>query len=77
MIIRLRKHSNTCKTYLIFITRKKVFLVLNDLSWNVFRKTGDIETYLLMKELESQDQQFEMPIPTPDHLKKDTEDFKG
>ncbi|MBA2173560.1 YqzL family protein [Halobacillus locisalis] len=31
--------------------------MLNNLSWNVFRQTGDIETYLLMKELESQDQQ--------------------
>ncbi|CDQ18034.1 YqzL-like protein [Halobacillus karajensis] len=26
------------------------------LSWNVFRQTGSVETYLLMKELESQDQ---------------------
>ncbi|ELK45485.1 YqzL family protein [Halobacillus sp. ACCC02827] len=29
------------------------------LSWNVFSMTGSVETYLLMKELESQDQQSE------------------
>ncbi len=29
-----------------------MFLVL-DLYWNVFSKTGNIETYLLMKELEA------------------------
>lgn len=51
--------------------------MLNDLSWNVFRKTGDIETYLLMKELESQDQSFGMPIPSPDDQINDSEDFKG
>ncbi|WP_390216914.1 YqzL family protein [Halobacillus seohaensis] len=33
------------------ILRKAVFLVL-DLSWHVFRQTGNIDTYLLMKELE-------------------------
>ncbi|RWZ60043.1 YqzL family protein [Halobacillus fulvus] len=31
--------------------------MLDHLSWNVFRQTGSVETYLLMKELESQDQQ--------------------
>ncbi|WP_143004672.1 YqzL family protein [Salimicrobium halophilum] len=25
---------------------------MQDISWNVFRHTGNIETYLLMKELE-------------------------
>ncbi len=37
--------------------RKAVFLVRDKLSWNVFSQTGSVETYLLMKELESQDQQ--------------------
>ncbi|WP_202409598.1 MULTISPECIES: YqzL family protein [Halobacillus] len=37
--------------------RKAVFLVLDNLSWNVFRQTGNVETYLMMKEFESQDQQ--------------------
>lgn len=27
-----------------------------DLTWNVFTKTGNIDTYLLMKEMEQQDQ---------------------
>lgn len=30
------------------------FLVL-DLTWKVFRQTGNIETYLLMKEIETTD----------------------
>ncbi|MBH0229909.1 YqzL family protein [Halobacillus yeomjeoni] len=30
--------------------------MLDKLSWNVFRQTGSVETYLLMKEYESQDQ---------------------
>ncbi|WP_413229890.1 YqzL family protein [Halobacillus litoralis] len=34
-----------------------MFLVRDKLSWNVFSQTGSVETYLLMKELESQDQQ--------------------
>ncbi|MBN8236668.1 YqzL family protein [Halobacillus kuroshimensis] len=31
--------------------------MLDNLSWNVFRQTGSVETYLMMKEFESQDQQ--------------------
>jgi hypothetical protein len=34
------------------IERKVGFLVV-DLSWKVFSQTGNIETYLLMKELEN------------------------
>ncbi|MCA0970046.1 YqzL family protein [Halobacillus litoralis] len=49
-----------------FIKRKAVFLVLDNLSWNVFSKTGDIETYLLMKELESQDRQSEIKASSPE-----------
>ncbi|ARI79166.1 YqzL family protein [Halobacillus mangrovi] len=35
--------------------------MLDKLSWNMFRQTGSIESYLLMKELESQDQQSREP----------------
>ncbi|WP_443131181.1 YqzL family protein [Halobacillus sp. K22] len=37
--------------------RKAVFLLLENLPWNVFRQTGNIETYLLMKEIKDQNQQ--------------------
>ncbi|WP_223254201.1 MULTISPECIES: YqzL family protein [Halobacillus] len=37
--------------------RKAVFLLLENLPWNVFRQTGNIETYLLMKEMKEQSQQ--------------------
>ncbi|TGB05455.1 YqzL family protein [Halobacillus salinus] len=51
--------------------------MLNDLSWNVFRKTGDIETYLLMKELEAQDQQPDLSLSSADYQTKDSENLKG
>ncbi|WLR49486.1 YqzL family protein [Halobacillus litoralis] len=35
------------------------------LSWNVFSQTGSVETYLLMKELESQDQQSQEQLASP------------
>ncbi|WP_425431742.1 YqzL family protein [Halobacillus alkaliphilus] len=34
-----------------------MFLLLENLPWNVFRQTGNIETYLLMKEMKEQNQQ--------------------
>ncbi len=45
--------------------RKAVFLVRDKLSWNVFSQTGSVETYLLMKELESQDQQSQEQLASP------------
>ncbi|MFC7320915.1 YqzL family protein [Halobacillus campisalis] len=47
------------------ILRKAVFLVL-DLSWNLFRRTGNIETYLLMKELEDSPQPVEETSSAPE-----------
>ncbi|WP_082233801.1 YqzL family protein [Halobacillus massiliensis] len=32
-----------------------------DVTWNVFRQTGNIETYLLMKELEDDSKQLGEP----------------
>lgn len=46
------KQPKVVITFSFMIYRKGVFLVL-DLYWNVFRQTGNIETYLLMKELEA------------------------
>ncbi|WP_081988246.1 YqzL family protein [Halobacillus sp. BBL2006] len=41
--------------------------MLDKLSWNMFRQTGSIESYLLMKELESQDQQsHESQVSSPE-----------
>ncbi|QAS54156.1 YqzL family protein [Halobacillus litoralis] len=52
--------------------RKAVFLVRDKLSWNVFSQTGNVETYLLMKELESQDQQSqEQSASSPERIPMD------
>nr|WP_249226083.1 YqzL family protein [Oceanobacillus jordanicus] len=40
-------------SYIFKLKRKVGFLVI-DLTWRVFSQTGNIETYLLMKELENE-----------------------
>ncbi|SHF68342.1 YqzL-like protein [Ornithinibacillus halophilus] len=44
--------KNVCN-YLLKVKRKVCFLVI-DFTWKVFSQTGNIETYLLMKELEKE-----------------------
>lgn len=39
-------------TYTIILTKRKVGFLVIDLTWKIFCQTGNIEAYLLLKELE-------------------------
>lgn len=50
----------------MLVSKRKGGVSMLEFTWNVFSKTGDIQTYLLFKELEKEKKKE--PNPTEDEL---------
>lgn len=47
-------------SYIFKHVKRKVGFLVIDITWKLFSQTGNIETYLLMKELENESKSYEV-----------------